>query len=92
MHWPGHGLTLLVSTGGMLGYNFVALLLLKGRNVFNIVLTVSGVIWLGVLVWGQVARGGYPYNEIGIYLNLGAIVVSGGINALAYRKYIGRMN
>ncbi len=92
MHWPGHGLTTLVSTGGMLGYSLLALLLLRGRDLLNIALTTAGVIWLGYLVWGYVARGGYPYNEKGIYLNLGAMIITCGINAIVYRKYIARMN
>lgn len=90
MYWPGSALLILVCSGGLLGYNLVALLLFRGKHTINNIVTAMCGLWLLILVWGILWNGGYPYNEMGTLINVGATLVAGGVNALAYRKYIYR--
>lgn len=91
-HWPGNALSILVGTAGLTGYNFVALLLLRGKHVLNTVLVCASGLWLVVLLWGLTMNNGYPYNETGIAIYAGVMILVGGINALAYRRHFRKSN
>lgn len=92
MHWPGSALLVLVCSGGLLGYNLVALFLLRGRSAANNVITILCLLWVLVLGWRVLWNGGHPYNEMGMCINIGSVILTAGINALVYRKYIGRLS
>lgn len=89
-HWPGNALSILVGSGGLGGYNFVALLLQRGKHVLNTVLVVVTGLWIAILLWGLTMNNGHPYNGYGIMIYFGVLIVTGAINALVYRKYFNR--
>lgn len=89
-HWPGNALSILLGTAGLTAYNFVAFLLMRGKHTLNNILLGAGVLWMVVLLWGFAFNNGHPYNEMGLMIYFGAILLVGTINALVYRKYFGK--
>jgi hypothetical protein len=89
--YPGLSI-LLVSSGGMLGYNLVALLLLKGQSLANNIITGTGITWTIILIAGVVFNDGHPCNMNGLIIYTIAGLLAAGINALSYRKYIRELN
>lgn len=87
MNWHGHALLILFGSGAMTGYNFIALLLLRGKNWMNNGLLCAGIVWILVLAWGVVANNGNPYALAGVLLHFGAIIFIGGLNALVYVRF-----
>ncbi len=92
MHWPGGALLICVPSGGLLGYNIIALLLLRGSNALNNVFIILGIAWVLFQIWGFIWNNGNPYNEYGIAIHVGAVLLSAIINGLVYRKYIRKLS
>lgn len=89
LEWPGLTI-LLVSTGGMLGYNFIAWLILRGKSIANNMLLGLGITWIVILSAGAIWNDGVPCNEKGLLTHGTSVFIVGGINALAHRKYFAR--
>lgn len=89
LDWPGLTI-LLVSTGGMTGYNIIAWLILRGKNIANNMLLGLGITWIAILIAGAIWNDGVPCNEKGLIMHGTSILIVGGINALAHRKYFAR--
>jgi hypothetical protein len=91
-HWPGNAISIITGSAGLTGYNFVALLLLRGKHALNNVLVAAAGVWLIVLLWGMTMNDGHPYNEEGAMVYAVIFILVAGINALAYGKYFRRSN
>jgi hypothetical protein len=87
LDWPGLSI-LLVSTGGMFGYNFIAWLMFRGASPANNVFMGVSIVWVIILIAGVIFNNGHPCNEIGLILYGVTAAIVAGINALAYRKYL----
>ncbi|MEO9531410.1 MAG: hypothetical protein ABJG68_13995 [Crocinitomicaceae bacterium] len=64
MHWPGNAILIILSTAGLQAYCFNWFL--KNKNQFNSVVSILGLVWLLVLIWGIFFNGGHPYNIVGL--------------------------
>ena len=82
--YPGLSI-LIVSIGGMTGYNVIAFLILKGSNILNAVLAGAGVAVPAILLLTGII------GSNGLILCVAAALISAGINGYVYRKHLGRI-
>lgn len=75
MHWPGSGVLILLSTGGLTAYAISGMISHKGKDQLNSVIFILACIWILILLWGAVFNGGYPYNFFGLMLFLSVTAV-----------------
>lgn len=91
LDWPGLSI-LLISSGGLLGYNIIGWFLLRGKSMANNIILGVGIVWAIILFAGAIFNNGIPCNENGLLIHGVAAGIVAGINALANRKHFANQN
>lgn len=90
MHWPFSALLRVVGFAGFAAYNLNAVFYLKGKHIVNDIFIGLSVLWIAVIIWGELFNGGYPFNIEGIIANAVSLfilfTVYAVINLIVYRK------
>jgi len=73
--WKGNAAMILFSSGGLFASSLDHMLKYRKENNRTQVLVGIGILWILVLIWGNLFNGGYPYNWGGFGIHMVPAVV-----------------
>ncbi len=66
MHWPGSSLFQVIGFGGFMAYSFSFFVLARPRSISIIICNCISLLWVLILICGELFNDGYPFNINGI--------------------------
>lgn len=75
MHWPFASILIVTCSAALTAYAINGLTTLKGKDTFNLVMSILGILWFVIMIMGMLLNDGHPYNEKGVFIYLISFLV-----------------
>lgn len=75
-HIPGGLLFSMLSLSFLTSYSIFSFIILKGKDLLNLLFTILTVLWFLFIFWGAIFNEGHPFNFIGISFFIGFNLVA----------------